>query len=246
MLNHIQADIYRITKKRSFYLMMMIFTIGFTGMSFLFRNDGVMYYQQLVMMIASFSPILIGIFVFSVTYSDDLKSHSMQTAIGFGTKRTDIVLTKFIEAILLLIYFHIYALLHVFVVAAIFNFKLDANFIRTMSIYLSSNFLLILALYAISSILIFSVQVSTVSLSVYLLLSLGLIDQILSLVLTLPLVTRVVGDLSPYLLQNVQMGFYVNMLNGLPFIKELIILVTYIVGALALSITLFNKVELEF
>lgn len=245
MFNHIKADIYRITQKKSFYIMMILFTVIFSGFSFGFRNESSAF-QEMISMLASSSPVLIGIFVLSAVYSDDLKSYSIQTAIGFGTKRSQIVLTKFIESVLLLLFFFAYTLVHLGLAILIFNYKFDAGFLQRLMGNIISTFIGILACYAVSSIFIFTVQKATVAIVIYLLLTFGMIDQLVGLLLQFNFITKIFGDLQPYLLSNATYEVYYNMALNQAYLVPLMTLFAYIILGLGISSLLFNKVELEF
>lgn len=243
MLNHIKADIYRISKKKSLYFMLFLFSAGFITMSIAVKENN---FYSLILLIISLSPVLIGIYVFSTIYGDDLKAHSMQTAIGFGTKRSTLVLTKFIEAVILLFFFHLYALAHVFLVDFFLGYHLGMSIFKDLFIQLVVNFIAILALYGLSSNLIFTTQKSIISIVAYLLLALGVVDQILQLILSLPLIVKIVGNLQKFLLTTAQANLYSGIIQGADIIMPLTIILVYIFGGIALSVFLFDRVELDF
>lgn len=245
MLNHIKADIYRITKKKSLYLMMAIFTLGFSVIAFNFRSMP-QEFPEFVLLMAQMSPILIGVFIFGAVYSDDLKSHTVQTAIGFGRKRTEIVITKIIEAALLLLFFYIYVFAHIILMNLIFSFNLSADSFKVMGYGAITYFLGTLVYFSIAGIINFSLQNSTFSTVSFVLLGTGFFESIFNLILNLNFMDSLLGWIRPYLLERV-IGDLFSALNGIGSLTTpLLVLSVYLIGALVISSIVFNKVELEF
>ena len=242
MLNYIKADLYRITKKKSLYVMMALFTLIFTFASFQVKGQSE-FYLELIGLIISLSPLLIGVFVFTATYTDDLKSHAVQTAIGFGFKRTTITLIKFIEAAIVLLLFYIYALVHVLIIGSLLSMNIDLQQIMFMSL---TYYILTLVYFAISAIVVFSFQKATLATILYVLLATGIINQLLGMVLSLGMIQRLVGDLSPFLIENVIMKFNGALNTGIGIATPTLIIITYLVITTTLTSILFNKVELDF
>ena len=245
MLNHIKADLYRITKKKSLYIMMALFTIGFSFVSFNFRTTPDVF-PEFIGFITQMSPILIGIFIFTIIYTDDLKSHTVQTAIGFGIKRTEIVITKVIEATILLLFFYLYVLVHIFAVNLIFSFNMNSDGFTMIFRYALTYFIQTIAFFAISSVIIFSMQKATLSTVFFVLLGSGFVDQILGLVFSFNLIDKLLGFIKPYFIGNITNDFLMA-LNG---IGDLLVpgltFAVYIIGSIVIASFLFNKVELEF
>ena len=114
MRNCIMADIRRVQKKRSFLICLAIeaallvlagllayavpLPISMTGS----EKGGTAPSMEIYIMIAFFFyPLFVGIPIFSAIYSDDFKSRSMQTAIGFGITRRKLIWARFFEVLIL-------------------------------------------------------------------------------------------------------------------------------------------------
>lgn len=246
MIQQIKADFYRISKKKSLYYMLGLFTFGFLFMSVNFKDQAQTEFGGFLMMLIQMSPILIGIFVFSTIYNDDLKNKTMQTAIGFGRKRSSIVLTKIIEAALLLFAIYIYTFLHVFTVDFILNFKIPASEYTMIFQAAFTYYLQTLAFFAVTSLVIYTIQSPTLSIVFYLLLAMGILANLFQLALQINTVNQILGFLRPYLIEPVTGDLFNALTSNTGIIKPLSILLGYIAGSIGLSCLLFNKVELEF
>lgn len=245
MLNYIKADLYRLTKKKSLYIMMVLFTLGYSLIAFNLKSKG-MYFLEFNGLMTAMSPLLIGIFVFTAIYTDDLKSHAVQSAIGFGIKRTTIIITKLIEAAILLLLFYLYALIHLFIINSVFSMNLDTNSFKLISYSAISFYLQTLVYFSLSGVLIFSLQKATFATVIYVLFGANVINQLITSVLSLTIVRSTVGNLIPFLIENVITKFNASLLSGSGFLTPGLIIIAYIIVSTSISSFLFNKVELDF
>lgn len=249
MINYIKADFYRMFKKKSLYIFLGICSLGFILSNILVSS--IEYTEEtfigLSMILLTFVPIFVGLFVFNIVYVDDLRSKSLQTAIGFGKKRSEIVIVKYIDALILMLVFTVLIILHLFIVPTIFGLSLTEASINILMGYVASFFLKTIGYFALASIAVFFFQKTTSATTVYILLSTGTINILMSLLLSQSFIIKTVGDLQPYLYTEVVN----NMLNALQLntgnIMEYIVLIlAYIIGSIVLSSILFNRKELEF
>ena len=248
MINYIKADFYRIFRKKSLYIFLAICSLGFILANVLISGDNYTedVYTGLSVVLLTFVPVFVGLFVFNIVYVDDLRSKSLQTAIGFGKKRSEIVLIKYIDAILLLLFFTILITLHILVIPNIFGLSLtsitrEVLFSNVLSVVLKS-----LGYFAISSIAVFFFQKTTSATTVYILLSTGTINIMFSLLLSQSFIVEMFGDLHPYLYTE-SVNNLINAIQlGDDIMKNILIILIYIIGSTVLSSFLFNRKELEF
>ena len=246
MLNYIVADFYRISKKKSLYGFLLLCSVGFIGIN-LIANASTENYVLIIKSLLAFAPIFIGGYVFSAVYTDDLRSKSLQTAIGFGKKRSEIVLVKFIDASLLMFAFAIAMLIHILVLPMILNIAFPAIVRNDVLFTLIGSTLTTLGFFAISSIAVFYYQKSTIAMTLFILLSTNTVNMMLSMVLGTKFVTQIVGQLQPYLLSNTVHAIVQFMStgtgNGPLFIG---LFVGYIVMGTMIASIAFKQKELEF
>ena len=238
MISYIKADFYRFSKKKSFAVLLGLFSLGFTGLMVVFR-DKIGFAAVLVDMLISMSPVLVSIAIFTAVYSDDINAHALQIPIGNGLTRIQVVLAKLIETIILNMLVFIYAGVHLVVL----NIILSNNF--EYAVYfpgLFSTFLSIIVYSSFASIVIYKTQKPSIGTGLVTLLMLGFIDQLLTL---LPLL-KTFNNIFPNFINYVptQLVFSLSQ-NGI-MLDKVLILLTYIVINTLVSILIFNRTELEF
>ncbi len=248
MFNLIKADLYRIFNKKGLYIFSGISTILLLLIVYLVKTPTTTYddYVMIVSMVVSFSSIIIGAFIVGLVYNDDLKSKSLQSAIGFGMKRSQIVLTKFIVSVFM--YSVIFLGFLALVISIPYMFAITVN--PDMFNQLITNFgveaLRGIVYIALTSIVVFATQKPTVVTTAFLLLATQTIANIASLVLRMGFIVRTFGNLSKYLPTNAVSQLNMNLYSNLPIGQEIITICIAIIGSIILSIALFNKKELEF
>lgn len=248
MLQLIKADLYRIFNKKGLYIFSGICTVGFLLVLYLVKTPNFDFntYTSFVSMVASFICIIIGPFIMGLVYNDDLRSKSLQSAIGFGMKRSQIVITKFIVAMIMyaVICFGFGAL----ILTAPYMFAIPVG--NIMQSALLTNFgievLRGIVYMAIASIAAFGTQKTTIVTTAYLLIATQTVSGILGLVLGMDFLTNLFGNLSQYLPSNMITRLNMQLLGGPVDIKFPILIAVSVVVSILVSIILFNKKELEF
>lgn len=249
MLNYIKADFYRIFRKKSLYTFLVICSLGFIAINFIISGTGYTMdkYLGLTNVLLSFVPIFIGLYVFNAVYTDDLRSKSLQNAIGFGKKRSEIVVVKLLDAIFLLSLFTVLILAHVYLIPSLFGLKLTPDMMTSLNANVLNAFLKTVGYFAITSIAVFFFQKTSSATTVFILLSTGTIHLLLSLLLSQRFIVDMIGNLQPYLFSEIvqSVSVYVQMQTG-NIVVLIIVLLSYIIGATLLATFAFNQKELEF
>ncbi|MBR6171620.1 MAG: ABC transporter permease subunit [Eubacterium sp.] len=137
----------------------------------------------------SLFPFVIGIPVFQTVFSDDFKSRTMQTAIGYGVSRRRLVLCRFFEAIALIVE----ACMIFTVIGVIIGFALGGSVggIGQMVGKLLFDQLLLVANIAIAMLVLYLTQNPTGGLVMFILLAADVFRLILAL-----------ADMIPFLKNN--------------------------------------------
>ena len=108
MKNSIFADIRRVRKKKSFILMLIIQCVLIICGFVIYRlvsPDGNLseQYKMMTGAMMGMANLLLGLPIFLAVFSDDFRSHAMQTAIGYGLSRNKLIYARFFETLALLI-----------------------------------------------------------------------------------------------------------------------------------------------
>jgi ABC-type transport system involved in multi-copper enzyme maturation permease subunit len=122
-----------------------------------------------------------GGFLFATIYNDDLTAKSLPQLIGFGKKRTTIVISKIIISIILsvIVYFAAYAAFYLLVTS--FGVSIDADTNKKLLLFLFNSLFKLFAYYSIGSIAAYGTQKATVSVVVFTVFATGLGEQMIML-----------------------------------------------------------------
>lgn len=248
MFNLIKADLYRIFNKKGIYVFAAVCSLGFLGMIYLVDSPNFTFsdYESFAGMVISFIPIIIGPFIIGLIYNDDLRSKSLQSAIGHGMKRSTIIITKFIVAMIMLGVILLGFLALLVSAPYMFAFAQGSFFESPLIKIFFTESLRSVVYIALTTMVVFVTQKPTVVTTVYLLLATQTLSGILSLILGLNFIVDNFGNVMMYLPTNLVTTFNSNLLQNISSYKEPFILAVMIVMSIIVSIVLFNKKELEF
>lgn len=249
MNNYILADIKRIFHKSSFLSTFAIYMGLFLIMIFIYFNPTFTSdaYVVKTKTFLNFFSLFIGLLVFLSVYYDDFKSKSMQVAIGYGIPRYKVVLSKFIEVVLLLLISAFFICIVILIVPTVLKLSLNSTQITDLVFSVIIEVLKSIGYICISAIPVFYTQNAVGGTIFYVLLSSRTIMILLSMILGQSFLTNTVGDLTQYLytqqLYNVHSRF---IQTGTISISLLLAIIIYVLLPVLLSIFSFNKRELEF
>lgn len=248
MLNYIHADLHRIFRRVSRWMLLILFYAGALGFEL---------YQAVTKGFNSVNFIAAGASLFEITaivlgmmeiqnvFADDFSAKTMQIAIGLGVSRPKIVLTKLID-------FAVLAVLDTLVMTALFTLGGTVCGIHLMGeqVYLmfvsalgSAVFMTVVA--AFTMIPVFYTQSTAIAILIYLVLSLDPVNIVLQLLSKKEIVMNL--HLTALTFSSVNNTFFtqLSLRNALP-IGQLIGIIIYLAGAYGLTVLAFNKRELEF
>lgn len=249
MLSFILADFYRILKKKSLYIFLSINAVLFAIIMFITNNQnlGLDEYLMGMHIITSLIPVIVGTFVFSIVYIDDLNAKSVQGAIGYGKSRTEIVIVKYLDAIILMA---VFSLIMVGVLSGtpyLLGLKMTSEAFQLISKLVVHQLLVVAVYFAIASIVVYYIQKAAGSITAFILLITSTINALLGLLFTQKFVVDLIGNITQYFPKAKldAFGLWVNTNEG-DLTNILLWILGYIVVSLTISIVVFKRKELEF
>lgn len=240
MVNYIKADLYRILHKQSFFGVIGTYIALFVLLIFILFNPtftGAMYISKIYTFL-DFFPLIIGLIIFVSLYVDDLKSNSIQIAIGYGLPRYKIILSKLLECFTLLIIISVCILFLVLITPILLDIKIDASqtidLIKTILLEVIKT----MSYISMSQIIVYIAFNSIEGMIMYLLLSTQVIYIVLNILLQQRFIVELFGYLNRYLLTD-------ELYNTPTLLRILGVILFYIVLPVILSITIFQKRSIE-
>lgn len=245
MINLIKADLYRYSKKKSLLVLLGLFSalLLFVYFQVNDKETTVMFLTELIKM----APMLIGIYLFSIIYGDDLRAKSSQSSIGFGYSRTSIIISKLISGIIMTCLIFVYVMINYTLMAFIFSLNINSD-VRTM---MGHNFILslilIISFFSLASVLAFLTQKSTLGIITYILLTSGFVNNILGLIFKLQIFKSIFKNITDYTVTN-SINTISNLLNTKQSLtlQPVITIIAFLVISTTISIIVYKNVELEF
>ena len=242
MFKLICGELYRVLHKKSLYVYLGILAFGYVLLGIV-RSGG--FNDNSIVGDASnlfyLTPALVGGFLFSTIYTDDLNAKNLITLVGYGLSKSKIVIAKIIlAAFFVTAFFGLLPLLHS---AVYMGFGYTATAAQLAAIYaLSVKYLLTtLAYIGISSIVVYGSQRPTFSIVSYILLAFGVIGNLLAMAAhTLNL------NISDHLISVITNQIMADMLGGGASILPIMEYAAYIIISSTLATIIFNKKEMEF
>lgn len=201
MLNYIHADIKRILTQKKFIRFGFISLILFEALLFIMNTHDFASsrYLTIIAMTLEFMPLIIGIFIFSIVYLDDLHSKSIQTAIGFGFKRSQVIIVKFINTILISTLISTIMFGAIMITGYVYKLNLTSQQLLTVLKMLSFGTLKILLFSSLASLVVYGIQKASSSITIFILLVTQTLYLVLSMLLNQNFILDTLGNISKYL-----------------------------------------------
>ncbi|MBQ9872809.1 MAG: hypothetical protein IJM27_12895 [Eubacterium sp.] len=269
------TDLFRAQKKKSYVIMMglvaaliiIVAIIAFVWPSKAAEESAkAERFLTLHNIVATFIPFLVGIPVFQAVFTDDFKSRTMQTAIGRGISRSRLVLSRFLEACMLIVEAMAIFSVVTLIAALAVGTSVSGTFLLLARLWVDAS--LIVAHLSVCMFFVYASQNTTLGLVFFILFSANVFGLLLKLVDSIPFLndngieiskmvptgvhtsmsnylfgTKAVldtTDLSKLLEPAIEANFGKALVYGIVFIGVYIILPVF------LSQAVFRKKELEF
>ena len=238
MINCIKADLFRIIKKKSIMVLLLLQCLIIIGTGIAAFKFSIPEFSTVSLWSGSFSTIALlnGIAIFIAIFKNDFKSRALQTAIGFGVSRTKIILSRFIEMILLVaLHLAIYSII-IILMATVGHMPM-ADIKELLKLLWVERMAMVFNLI-LGMIFVYAFEATTVGLIVYICATLSVIDLLIVSVNFIPA------------LKNLKLGEYT--ITGL--IDQImeghlkmwpVLIIGYGVVPIVISILAFRKKELE-
>lgn len=249
MLNYWKADAYRIVRSLSFWVMTLLSIVVYIAGVFMVSGPhySVDSHGSIIAVVGTMAAIFTGLGIYNTLYSQDIKAGAMRVAIGRGTGRSRIVVAKFIETIVVTVLAGAVLYCALMYLPLIFGIGTADSLTRITLIVVLQFALETIMFSSLASIVSMARQESVTATVIYVLLAVGVFDQILSLVLSTEFVTNLIGDITGYLPQTLSMTLGSQFSGSAAVsVTSVIVYLGYMVVSLLLSSWVFSKKELDF
>ena len=239
MRNLLRADLRRILKRVSIYVwLFLIFVIFFlSALSKDYTADIIGMEQGVTSLLG---PIMVSIPVFLGVYGRELQAGSMQCVIGRGMSRTKLILTKYLECVLMCLFYFFFIWLAFFLRNNVGDAGLTANQNKMLTIFVLFAFIKTCGYFAFTTFFFF------IAWSV----APGIVALLVSAFLMPMLFTMLDGflktDFSEFYFNGMIDNAYASIAAGDIGYTLILAIVLYIGGALLLTALVFRKKEIEF
>ncbi len=249
MIGYLSCDMHRLLRRFPRWLMLLLSLGGLALTAAVFGQTGLYgawssfaYMAAIKAMIKPLS-LIIGVVELFFIFGDDLKAKAMQAAIGAGLSRTELVMGKFVEVVLLSLLDVILYALFILAFGALFQAGLLPMQLRELSVYFFIEWLKVVGYMSLTMTLLFYKR----SLGLALVLYLALYAKVLHTLARLPLSAKAIDGLhlSRYTLTATIDTLQTYMIGGLSGVGPLLIVLAYCGLGCLIALLLFRKRELE-
>ena len=248
MRNVIRADLSRIIRKKSLYIVLLLTAVYSAGITVYAKrinwNSFHFMFQQLgVISAASF---LFGLVIFWSVYADEFKVMSMICAIGRGISRRKVIFAKFLNAMLLAAGSHAAILLVVFAAGGIAGAQMNAEEGRILILTAMNDLYKLAGYITFASLVIYLTNNIPFGIFSFLFFD-GIMPSAAMLLELIPVFKRL--HINRYLYDGIAGKAYTDFLIGLPaegaalFVLGFLI---YVGICVAVIVMFFERKELEF
>jgi len=249
MHNYMLADIARVLKKRSVRFGLPGFELCLALLLLFYGGNGAVSadMRRAAEFALDFFPLVIGTLLFVSVYADDFKCRAMQVAIGAGVSREGIVLAKFGECALLLLFALVPTAALCFLLPGTRHlFYTDAEAV-SVALTVAQVFLRTLGFMQLAATLCFLTQNSLQGAIAFALLSSNAMFILITMTLLTGPLKDNVGRLRPFLYTALLRSVQSNIQNGKPFAGIFVLAIgMYMLLPLILALLGFRKKELSF
>jgi ABC-type transport system involved in multi-copper enzyme maturation permease subunit len=235
MFNYIKAEIYRIFTKKSMYIYFATLLILY--ILYIFIRSKVLTESSIfaeASQVFFFLSLFGGGYLFATIYNDDLNAKSLPTLIGFGMKRSVIIISKMTINVVMTLLMFFSACIAFYLIFYVIGLKMDNNMINDVLELMFSYLFRLFAYSSIASVVVYGTQKATMAMVTFILLVTMFVDQVL--------ITFLNDALGEIFIVILIVGKLISNLSVVTVISYLVYVVVFIV----LSILAFRKKELEF
>lgn len=248
MINdYIKADIWRITRRIPRAVMILISYAIFVYY-IVKRSQGDSWNSVFFMEAYLGGLVLLAYFCsvieFISVFSEDLKAKTMQVAIGCGMKRRHVILTKWIDCMLLVLIDYLLACIIGLITGFATGVHINLEQFGDLAVSFLGDMLSVGGYYSLVMIVVFWMQSILIPLIVYVCLCFQIIESILKTLFSIEALQPL--NLEKFLIATDTELFKARLMIGSFDVKAFIIILIYIAAGYLISNILFKKKELEF
>ena len=260
MLRCIKADVFRTEKKVSTIITFSIafailIILGLVSMANIIPLEEAIpqlsgrgeVYKLLMDIGVSFFPLMIGIPAYIGIFNDDFKSHSLQYSIGHGMSRSKIVISRFLEIVIILV--EAFVIVSIIVAVMGLMSDVDGKYICDALKSTWEYVPLTITMITASMVFVYLTQGGTVGMIIFILLSSGVVSTLIAMFQLIPFLSK--SKLGFDLINLTIDGMYSNVYNseldtGKRVLYGCIVVAVYVIIPIILSLRIFKRKELEF
>ncbi|MDO5573543.1 MAG: hypothetical protein Q4G60_06155 [bacterium] len=191
-----------------------------------------------------FMVVFMGLVMVIAVFADDFKTKTMQVAIGIGISRAKVILSKYIE-IMVLTFINLFVMIILaFVMGGIFHANLIGEQVWELLGIFFVTWLSVISYTGLTMILIFYTQTVGLSGFVYLILSSGLVSFGIDRIFDIPALSS--SHINMMTLRNVLSSFETYLAVGDFRLKLFLGILVYMLSGYLISVLVFRNRELEF
>jgi ABC-2 type transport system permease protein len=247
MLNYLYGELYRIAHKKSMYIYFGALAVAYLLLVFVrVGADGAEQVVRDAETLFALLPAAIGGYLFAALYADDLNSRTLTALIGFGMGKATIALSKLV--LMVLFGSIVFGMVPLFMTLAytVFGSSVPAAALGTVYAWALKALLETVAFSALAAIVVYGLQRPTFGMVSYILLSIGLVDQLLSVLFRWDAISGLLPGLDSHLVSGISVRILSGIMAGESMALTILEYMVYVIAAIALSVLAFHKKELEF
>lgn len=244
MVYYIIADVKRIFARTSRIIATSIILIISMLIAYATKESGSLGFLQVYKQVLNYLPVAFGVIELLAIFSDDFRAKSMQIAIGCGIGRNRVIVSKWLEFVIFSFMDWVSMLVLTLITCAVSGNKIQAVVVGEIVITVFHIILKNITMAAYVGILAFLLQNVTTPMILYILLSTGIVETIVSVATINPTIALLHLD-SRTPLGMVNYAESRMAMGSFPFLTYLGIAI-YIALGLIITMVAFRKKELEF
>lgn len=247
MIHYIGAELYRIFRKKSIYILAITATVLLFAVIFIMDNPQrtTADYMLVGKFIINFATVLLGTLIFSLIYLDDFKAKSSSAIISCGESRNLFVFSKQVISVIVTILAYAVMMGVFFIGAAVLGYVFTGEQMTELVFSAFGSILTVLGYLAIGGLIAYGSQNGVLSLICFLLLSVGFVDMVVGTALKLPIFSELFGGIQSYLLSAATSTWVGELSQHVFAWKWFLVCMGYIIIPTVISVFLFRKKDLD-
>lgn len=247
MKQYLNADLYRIFRRIPRLIMLFFVMVIISVFFWPDSNDEVTIIDliDLLQSCIKYVPVYIGFIEVIYIFGDDFAGKTAQIAIGTGVKRSQVILAKWLEMIIIVAIDASVIAVWAIILSVIKTHSIPAELVFNIIAHIIVCVIATGAYIAIVFPIMFAMQNITVAFLIYNLIAFGLFNKIIGFIVTANKFLRKF-NLENFTLTNCLNVFRSRMILGSFKIESMIGIAIYIAVALYLTNLIYKKRELEF